>query len=71
VVLAAKIREQAGLFPNGQPLPNDWEAEDFELFEHELIALSEVLATDPWPKSRPWFEHFQYEVNRQLGLASD
>jgi hypothetical protein len=69
VVLAAKIREQAGIFPNGQPLPDDWETEDFELAEHELIALSQVLAAEPWPKSRLWFEHFQYEVNRQIGLA--
>lgn len=69
VVLAAKIREQAGVFPNGQLLPDDWETDDFELAEHELIALSEVLAAEPWPRSRPWFEHFQYEVNRQIGRA--
>ena len=31
VVLASKIREQAGIFPNGEPLPDDWESEDFEL----------------------------------------
>ena len=72
VVLAAKIREQAGIFPNGQPIPDDWEtSENFELDEYELLALSEVLAGELWPKSRPWFEHFQYEVNRQLGLASE
>jgi hypothetical protein len=72
VVLAAKIREQAGIFPGGQPIPDDWEtSEDFELDEHELLALSEVLATEPWPKSRPWLEHFQYEVSRHIGQASD
>jgi hypothetical protein len=71
VVLAAKIREQAGIFPNGEPLPDDWESEDFELTEHELGLLSEVLASESWPRSRPWFEHLEYEVNRHVGEGSD
>lgn len=72
VVLASKIREQAGIFPNGQPIPDDWEtSEDFELDEYELLALSEVLSAEPWPKSRPWFEHFQYEVSRHIGQGPD
>ena len=73
VTLAAKIKEQAGVFPNGQPLPDDYEksAENIEPHEWELIVLSQVLAVEPWPKSRPWFAHFQYEVNRQVGLASE
>jgi hypothetical protein len=73
VTLAAKIQEQAGVFPNGQPLPDDYEKsqEDIAPGEYELAVLSEFLASEPWPRSRPWFEHFQYEVNRQLGRASD
>jgi hypothetical protein len=64
VVLAAKIWEQAEAVPNSEPLP------ELELDEYELIALSRLLATEPWPKSRPWFDHFQYEVNRQVGPVS-
>lgn len=72
VVLAAKIREQAGIFPSGHPIPDDEEtSEDFELDEYELMALSQVLASESWPKSRPWFEHFQYEVSRHVGQASE
>jgi hypothetical protein len=70
VVLAAKIREQAGIFPSGEPITGDWETSgEFELDEHELLVLSEVLEAEPWPRSRPWFEQFQYEVNRQIGSA--
>ena len=71
IVLSAKIRKQAGIFPNGEPLRDDWESEDFELTEHQLHLLSDLLASESWPKSRPWFEHFQYEVSRHTGQASD
>jgi hypothetical protein len=67
VTLAAKIREQA------EPLPDDYEKsqEEIEPDEYELAVLSQFLASEPWPRSRPWFELFQYEVKRRLGPASD
>ncbi len=73
VVLAAQIKEQAGVFPNGQPMPDDYKKtqDRIEPGEFELMALSEFLATEPWAKSRPWFEKFQDEVNRQIDRATD
>ena len=64
VVLAAQIKEQAGVFPNGQPMPDDYKKsqDSIEPGEYELMVLSEFLATEPWAKSRPWFEQFQGEV---------
>jgi len=54
-------------------LTDDYEKsqDEIEPDEYELTVLSRFLAAEPWPKSRPWFEHFQYEVNRLLGPASD
>ena len=73
ITLGARISEQAGVSPDGQPLPDDYKEieEAIELGEYELAVLSQFLASEPWPKSRPWFEHFQYEVNRHIGLAPD
>jgi hypothetical protein len=70
VVLAAKIRDQARRLDAGEK-SEDIDLDEYELNEYELIVLSQLLAVEPWPKSRPWFEHFQYEVNRHVGLASD
>ena len=70
VVLAGKIRDQASRLDAGEK-PEDIDLDWYELGEDELIALSVLLAAEPWPKSRPWFEHFQDEVNRQIRLAFD
>jgi hypothetical protein len=73
ITLASRIREQAGVFPNGQPLPDDYEKieDDIQPDGYDLIVLSQVLAVEAWPKSRPWFECLQDEVDRQIGPASD
>jgi hypothetical protein len=64
--LAAKIREQAKRdFAAGE------KSEDIELSADEMVALSHVLAVEPWPKEQPWFEHLRDELNRHTGLASD
>jgi hypothetical protein len=64
--LAAKIREQARRdFAAGE------KSEDIELSADELVALSQVLAVEPWPKEQLWFKHLQDELNRHIGLASD
>ena len=73
VVLAAQIKEQAEVFPNGQPMPDDYKKtqDSIEPGEYELMVLSEFLATEPWAKSRPWFEQFQDEVNREIDRGTD
>ena len=70
VVLAGKIRDQARRLDAGEIL-EDIDLDYYELDEFELIALSVLLAAEPWPKSRPWFEHFQDDVNQQIRLAFD
>ena len=68
VVLAGKLRDQASRLDAGEKL-EDTDLDYYELDEYELIALSVLLAAEPWPESRPWFEHFQDEVNRQVRSA--
>jgi hypothetical protein len=55
VVLASQIREQSGIFPNGQPMPDGYRKtqDSIRPNEYELIVLSEFLAAEPWLKSRP------------------